>query len=94
MKAPAEGEVIYEWVSQTREVMVFRLAGKLYACSATCPHMGARLEVDFRNERLQCPWHGLQSRPADGFACDHPRFRKLRHFELREAGGEVEVEGT
>jgi cytochrome b6-f complex iron-sulfur subunit len=90
VKGPARDEVTYAWVSRTREVMVFRHEGKLRACSAICPHMGARLELDHGQGIIVCPWHGL-SFALDGLCSNHHRYAQLKGYEVREEGGEVRL---
>lgn len=67
-------EVSYAWESPTREVMRFRHRGRALACSAICPHMGARLALE--GDGITCPWHGLTFRLPDG-ASGHPRYPRL-----------------
>lgn len=87
---PKGESVSYAWVSRTQEVMVFRFRGQLTACSAICPHMGARLELDHRREAVVCPWHGL-SFALPGCQSEHERYRKLHLYRVTEAGDHVQL---
>ena len=90
VKCPGEREVRYAWVDATHEVMVFRARGEIYACNAICPHMGARLQVDFGSGVLRCPWHGLTA-SIPGFSTGHHRFRQIRQYPVALRGDEVEI---
>ena len=91
VRPPAGRGVVYGWLFRTQEVMVFRFRGKLVACSAICPHMGARMTVDHRTGAVVCPWHGLAFELP---ACrsDHPRYRRLKVYTATENDGHVELE--
>ena len=91
VRPPAGRDVVYAWLSRTQEVMVFRFRGKLMACSAICPHMGARMTVDHRMGAVVCPWHGLAFElPAR--RSDHPRYRRLKVHAVAENDGRVELD--
>lgn len=41
------------------EVAIFNIEGKLFACSARCPHAGGPLADGFLDgTAVVCPWHG------------------------------------
>jgi nitrite reductase/ring-hydroxylating ferredoxin subunit len=90
-RLPARRDVVYAWLSRTQEVVVFRFRGELVACSAICPHMGARMTVDHRTGALVCPWHGLTFELP---ACrsDHPRYRRLKVYTVTEDDGHVRLD--
>lgn len=90
LRAPRGDEAVYAWVSRTQEVIAFRLDGELLACSAICPHMGARLTLDRSRRALVCPWHGLVF-ALPGGESDHPRYRRVRCFRATERDGHVEL---
>ena len=80
----------YRWVSERMELMIFRWQGEYRVFSSICPHMGAQLGLDTRQQALVCPWHGL--------ACDlatketnHHRYRKLKEFSARVEGTELVI---
>ncbi|NUN16639.1 MAG: Rieske 2Fe-2S domain-containing protein [Myxococcales bacterium] len=42
-------------------VALFRVQGKVYATSGTCPHKGGPLgDGEVNNGYVSCPWHGWQ----------------------------------
>jgi nitrite reductase/ring-hydroxylating ferredoxin subunit len=68
--------------------MVLRLAGKLSAFSARCPHAGYRLEDGwYDNRSMACPGHGLEFDTVTG-ASKGDCFR-LKKFEVTEADGAI-----
>ena len=94
---PRRGTVTYHWVSRTQQIMLFWMGAQVRACSAICPHMGARLEVDMRRGVVTCPWHGLTAKigasDAEGFPCAHPRYRRIKQFRVtRDARGNIILE--
>jgi nitrite reductase/ring-hydroxylating ferredoxin subunit len=91
VRTPAGGEVVYQWISRTQEIMVFRFDGELFACSAICPHMGARLTLDRERRRIVCPWHDLAFALPDCRG-EHHRYRRLGTFRVTERDGHVDVE--
>ena len=91
VRTPVGDEVVYQWISRTQEVMVFRFEGTLRACSAICPHMGARLTVDRQQGRIVCPWHDLAFALPECRG-EHARYRRLGTFRITERDGHVDVE--
>jgi nitrite reductase/ring-hydroxylating ferredoxin subunit len=91
VRAPVGDEVVYQWISRTQEVMVFRFEGTLRACSAICPHMGARLTVDRQRQRIVCPWHDLAFALPE-CRSEHERYRRLGTFRITERDGHVDVD--
>jgi len=89
--SPKGREVAYAWVGRTEEVIVFRLDGRLLACSAICPHMGGRLTIDRRAGKVVCPWHGLTFTLPDCHST-HPRYRHLRTYSVTESQGHVRID--
>ena len=88
--APPGDDVSYAWVSRTQEVMVFRDEGRVMACSAICPHMGGRLQLDRRRRQVACPWHGLTF-ALPSCQSDHERYRRLRTYQVTEVGDHVQL---
>ena len=91
VRTPVGDEIVYQWISRSQEVMVFRFEGTLRACSAICPHMGARLTVDRRGGRIVCPWHDLAFALPECRG-EHERYRRLGTFRITERDGHVDVE--
>ncbi|MFJ7219217.1 ubiquinol-cytochrome c reductase iron-sulfur subunit [Amycolatopsis sp. NPDC098790] len=72
---------------------VQRTEGEVRAVSATCTHLGCRLNLDAPARRLNCPCHRT-SFAVDGAVLVHQlpvTPPPLPHLVVREAGGVVEV---
>jgi Rieske Fe-S protein len=72
---------------------VHRSGGQVRAVSATCTHLGCRLNLDAPARRLNCPCHRT-SFAVDGVVLTHQlpvTPPPLPHLMVREAGGVVEV---
>ncbi|SEF20064.1 Tat (twin-arginine translocation) pathway signal sequence [Amycolatopsis pretoriensis] len=72
---------------------VQRSGGQVRAVSATCTHLGCRLNLDAPARRLNCPCHRT-SFAVDGAVLVHQlpvTPPPLPHLVVREAGGVVEV---
>ncbi|MGW4525384.1 QcrA and Rieske domain-containing protein [Amycolatopsis sp. NPDC004378] len=72
---------------------VQRSGGQVRAVSATCTHLGCRLNLDAPARRLDCPCHRT-SFAVDGAVLMHQlpvTPPPLPHLVVREAGGVVEV---
>ncbi|MEV6442907.1 Rieske (2Fe-2S) protein [Amycolatopsis sp. NPDC051716] len=72
---------------------VHRSGGQVRAVSATCTHLGCRLNLDAPARRLNCPCHRT-SFAVDGVVLTHQlpvTPPPLPHLVVREAGGVVEV---
>ncbi|NBH03115.1 Rieske (2Fe-2S) protein, partial [Amycolatopsis sp. SID8362] len=70
-----------------------RSGGEVRAVSATCTHLGCRLNLDAPARRLNCPCHRT-SFAVDGVVLTHQlpvTPPPLPHLVVREAGGVVEV---
>jgi nitrite reductase/ring-hydroxylating ferredoxin subunit len=95
LPCPPRGAVTYHWISRTQQIMLFWLHGRLRACSAVCPHMGARLAVDTRRAVITCPWHGLTADigpvDAENFSCSHARYRRIRQYRVDPRGDRTAV---
>ncbi|MEU0791211.1 Rieske (2Fe-2S) protein [Amycolatopsis sp. NPDC005961] len=72
---------------------VRRSGGQVSAVSATCTHLGCRLNLDAPARRLDCPCHRTAF-AVDGVVLTHQlpvTPPPLPHLVVREAGGVVEV---
>ena len=85
---PPRGAVTYHWVTRTQQIMLFWVGGQVRACSAICPHMGARLQFDTRRQCITCPWHGLTAKVGssrgESFSCAHPRYRRIKQYRVTQ----------
>ncbi len=68
-------------------------AGRLYAVSALCTHMGCRLKPTPDGLGIRCLWHGARFR-VDGAVLAGPAVAPLPRIALRVARGRVYARGT
>jgi nitrite reductase/ring-hydroxylating ferredoxin subunit/uncharacterized membrane protein len=74
-------------------VLVWRdPAGELHAIGARCGHLGGPLDEGcIRDGVVACPWHGSEFRLADGDLVRGPATRPQPAYEVREAGGQLQL---
>lgn len=73
-------------------VRVVRVAGTLYAFEDRCTHDDSPFdEAELEDCEIICPRHGARFSLRDGAALTPPAYEPLRIFEVREAGGRIEV---
>lgn len=77
-------------------VVLTRRDGGLYGLEATCSHYGAPLEDGELHGTdgaacLVCPWHGSTFRLRNGAVARGPATSPQRAFDVREAGGRLQV---
>jgi nitrite reductase/ring-hydroxylating ferredoxin subunit/uncharacterized membrane protein len=73
-------------------VLLVREAGRTYALSAVCSHMGGPLEEgQLRDGCVVCPWHGSTFRLADGYIVRGPASTPQPRYETRLIDGWIEV---
>jgi nitrite reductase/ring-hydroxylating ferredoxin subunit/uncharacterized membrane protein len=78
-------------VEDTAVVLVKR-ANRIYALSATCPHLGGPLdEGKLVGDAIQCPWHASELALEDGHVVNGPTTFPARCYEVRIRKGMVEV---
>jgi nitrite reductase/ring-hydroxylating ferredoxin subunit len=76
-------------------VVVRTSSGDLFALSATCVHAGGPLdEGELVDGCLRCPWHASTFRLTDGRAVRGPATLPQPVWQVRVAGGRLEVRGT
>ncbi len=91
----AEGALVRVDVTG-QPVVLTRQQGALSAVHGTCSHYGAPLvegEVSGTGPDacLVCPWHGSRFRLRDGGVAQGPATSPQLPFEVREAGGRLQV---
>jgi nitrite reductase/ring-hydroxylating ferredoxin subunit len=76
----------------TGELLLCRIAGRLYALDSVCPHEGGRLaEGPLEQGRLAvCPLHLYKFDPRDGRALD-VECARARTYVVREVAGVAEI---
>lgn len=73
-------------------VRVARVSGRLYAFEDRCTHDDSPFEdAPIEDCEIICPRHGARFSLQSGEALSPPAYEPLRIFEVREAGGRIEV---
>lgn len=73
------------------EVAVFNVAGELFALENACPHQGGPLAEGWvEGYTVTCPWHAWCFELRTG-NLTLGEFAWLPRFEVRVAGGDIEV---
>jgi nitrite reductase/ring-hydroxylating ferredoxin subunit len=69
---PPGGRLVVE--AAGKQIALFNINGKLYACDNTCLHRGGPLgEGDLEELIVTCPWHGWQYDLATGECLMNPK---------------------
>src|SRR5580693_7542110 len=73
-------------------VVAVRINGAVHVLSDRCSHMSGPLsDSDLADGCLTCPWHGSVFRVTDGSVARGPATAPQPSFEVREAGGVLQV---
>jgi len=73
-------------------VRATRVGGTLYAFEDRCTHDDSPFEdAPVEDCEIVCPRHGARFSLRTGEALSPPAYEPLRIFEVREAGGRIEV---
>ena len=73
-------------------ILLVRLGEKICAVGAVCSHYGAPLEEGQLVENtIRCPWHASRFALEDGEVREGPACAPLPSYEVRVAGGQVQV---
>ncbi len=73
-------------------VVAIRSGGTVHVLADRCSHMSGPLsDGEFADGCLTCPWHGSVFRIADGSVARGPATAPQPAFEVREAGGAIQV---
>ncbi|MEM0963171.1 MAG: FAD-dependent oxidoreductase [Bacteroidota bacterium] len=87
----ADGEMRQVQADGT-DVLLSRIDGQFYACTAFCTHYGAPLETGILDgPMVVCPWHHAAFDVTTGALCEPPALDALRSFEVRVDGDDVYV---
>jgi nitrite reductase/ring-hydroxylating ferredoxin subunit len=93
--APADiltADGIHSCQAGSKRVLLCRHAGQWYAVAPLCTHAGAPLDgARLSRGKIICPLHGAAFDLATGAPAAPPAFRCLATYELRIAGGNIEV---
>jgi len=91
-----EGKPVRQAVGEVPVVAV-RSGGQVHVLADRCNHMSGPLSEgelsggDLQDGCLTCPWHGSTFRLADGSVAHGPATAPQPSFEVREAGGALQV---
>lgn len=73
-------------------VLLLKRGDRIYAIAATCPHLGGPLDKGaIDGDTVICPWHGSVFSLHDGRLIHGPATAPVPAFEVRVAGGRVNV---
>jgi nitrite reductase/ring-hydroxylating ferredoxin subunit/uncharacterized membrane protein len=73
-------------------VVAVRVDGTVHVLADRCSHMSGPLsDGELADGCLTCPWHGSVFRIADGSVAHGPATAPQPAFEVREAGGAIQV---
>jgi len=77
---------------QDNAVVLVKRADRIFALSATCPHLGGPLdEGKLVGDAIQCPWHGSELALEDGHIVNGPTVYPARCYDVRVRNGMVEI---
>ena len=86
-----EGKPVRQVVGEVPVVAV-RSDGEVHVLADRCSHMSGPLsDGELADGCLTCPWHGSVFRLADGSVARGPATAPQPAFEVREAGGAIQV---
>jgi nitrite reductase/ring-hydroxylating ferredoxin subunit/uncharacterized membrane protein len=86
-----EGKVVRQMLGEV-PVAAVRLNGAVHVLADRCSHMSGPLsDGDLADGCLTCPWHGSMFRLTDGSVARGPATAPQPAFEVREAGGAIQV---
>jgi nitrite reductase/ring-hydroxylating ferredoxin subunit/uncharacterized membrane protein len=86
-----EGKPVRRMVGEV-PVVAIRLDGQVHVLADRCSHMSGPLsDGELADGCLTCPWHGSVFRVADGSVARGPATAPQPAFEVREAGGAIQV---
>ncbi len=92
LKEPIGASPQYFWVSDKREIVVFRDRRSIRAFSSICPHMGSRLCFAEKTGDLFCQWHGLSYNVRSGASNQH-RYQPPREYQAEIHDGVLHLYG-
>jgi nitrite reductase/ring-hydroxylating ferredoxin subunit len=86
-----EGKVVRQMLGEV-PVAAVRLNGTVHVLADRCSHMSGPLSGgELADGCLTCPWHGSMFRLTDGSVAQGPATAPQPAFEVREAGGAIQV---
>ncbi|HEY2261128.1 MAG TPA: Rieske (2Fe-2S) protein [Streptosporangiaceae bacterium] len=86
-----EGKLVRRQLGEV-PVVAIRIDGTVRVLADRCSHMSGPLsDGELADGCLTCPWHGSVFRVADGTVARGPATAPQPAFEVREAGGTIEI---
>jgi 3-phenylpropionate/trans-cinnamate dioxygenase ferredoxin subunit len=87
----ASGEQLYVEIGNL-ELVVFNIAGEIFAIGDVCTHDGAPLgEGEIEDYEVVCPRHGARFDVRSGKVTALPAVEDIPAYPVRVAGGQIEV---
>ncbi|HEX7251825.1 MAG TPA: Rieske 2Fe-2S domain-containing protein [Thermoanaerobaculia bacterium] len=87
----SDGQLRRELVGE-EPILLVRRGEQIFAVGAVCSHYGAPLEEGkVVDGTIQCPWHASRFVLGDGAVREGPACAPLPSYEVRVAGGQVQV---
>lgn len=80
-------------IDKTRDVILVRHMGSMYAFALNCPHQNTALRWNDKNSQFQCPKHKSKYQP-DGTFISGRATRAMDRFALRKEGATLVVDLT
>ncbi|HLG18244.1 MAG TPA: nitrite reductase small subunit NirD [Bdellovibrionota bacterium] len=75
-----------------KDIALFHIGGKVYACSNTCAHQGGPLaEGSLKGTVVSCPWHNWQYDVTTGKCLVNPSIQ-IPTFKTKVEGDDVYVD--
>jgi nitrite reductase (NADH) small subunit len=76
----------------TEEVALFRIEGRVYACTNVCPHRGGPLgDGSLDGKVVSCPWHGWEFNVTTGRMPVNPNVG-VKTYPAQVVDGDVQIE--
>ena len=79
---------------QGKRIAVFNVDGNFFAIDDFCTHAGASLAdgAVVNSSAVECPWHGAQFDLKTGEALTPPAYDKVKAYNVRLHGEDIEIE--
>lgn len=75
------------------EIALFNIGGQFHAIDNNCTHVGGPLcEGEISGTEVTCPWHGATFDVTTGRVLGPPAVEAVKRYNLRIAGGNIEIE--
>ncbi len=86
-----DGERLYFEIDR-KPIVVFRIAGKLFAIADICSHDNGPLgDGDIEGFEITCPRHGARFDIRTGKVCMLPAVEDIPAYPVRSVAGKIEI---